>query len=60
MYKITVQHSSGKAITYANCISSREEAEYAASEAFIEFGHKPSIYIEQDMELEYGDNIQES
>lgn len=60
MYKVMVKRPDGGIYVYEHSIDNREEAEYAMTEAAMGHDSFHKVYIENELESEYGDNIQES
>lgn len=60
MYKVSIKCPEGKVFVYERHVASREEAEYAVSEAMIKYGSKHTVYIEHELESEFPENIEGS
>lgn len=60
MFKVLVKRPAGEIYVYETGFKSREEAEYAMTEAMLKHDQMHTAYIELESEGEYADNIQES
>jgi len=60
MFRVLVKRPAGEVYVYETGLKSREEAEYAMTEAMLKHDFLHTVYIELETQGEYCDNIQES